>query len=81
MGGVLLDWNPRLFYRKLIPEAAEMERFLSEAATTAWHGVQDHGGDPLEATRRLQGLHPAKADLIGRSTAASTRCSTTISPK
>ena len=64
MGAVLLDWNPRHLYRKLIPEAAEMERFLSEVATTAWHGVQDHGGDPLEATRRLQGLHPAKADLI-----------------
>ena len=29
MGGVLLDWNPRHLYRKLIPEPAEMERFLA----------------------------------------------------
>ena len=65
LGGVLIDWNPRHLYRKLISDAAEMERFLGEVATSAWHGTQDHGGDPAEATRRLQARHPDKAELIG----------------
>ena len=29
MGGVLLDWNPRHLYRKLIADAEDMERFLA----------------------------------------------------
>jgi 2-haloacid dehalogenase len=65
LGGVLVDWNPRHLYRQLIPDPAEMERFLAEVTTREWHQVQDHGGDPAEATRRLQGLHPDKRDLIG----------------
>lgn len=63
-GGVLVDWNPRHLYRKLIPDEAEMERFLAEVTTTAWHQVQDHGGDTVEATRRLKALHPGKEELI-----------------
>ncbi|MCW5736532.1 MAG: HAD family phosphatase [Enhydrobacter sp.] len=64
-GGVLVDWNPRHLYRQLIPDPVEMERFLAEVATRDWHMVQDAGGDPGEATRRLQALHPDKHELIG----------------
>jgi 2-haloacid dehalogenase len=64
-GGVLIDWNPRHLYRQLISDPAEMERFLAEVTTRDWHQVQDHGGDPAEATRRLQALHPEKSELIG----------------
>lgn len=64
-GGVLVDWNPRHLYRQLISDPAEMERFLADVTTREWHQVQDHGGDPAEATRRLQALHPDKRDLIG----------------
>lgn len=64
-GGVLVDWNPRHLYRQLIPDPVEMERFLSEVTTRDWHMTQDHGGDPAEATRRLQALHPDRRDLIG----------------
>jgi 2-haloacid dehalogenase len=63
-GGVLVDWDPRHLYRRLIADAAEMERFLAEVTTREWHQVQDHGGDPVEATRRLQALHPDKHELI-----------------
>ena len=63
-GGVLVDWNPRHLYRKLIPDPEEMERFLAEVTTRDWHVAQDHGGNPAEATRRLQAMHPGKADLI-----------------
>jgi len=64
LGGVLIDWNPRHLYRKLIADPVEMEAFLAGVTTPEWHSVQDHGGDPAEATRRLQALHPDKADLI-----------------
>ena len=64
MGGVLLDWNPRHLYRKLIPDPEQMEQFLASVTTTQWHVVQDHGGDPAEATRRLQTEFPAHARLI-----------------
>ena len=64
MGGVLLDWNPRHLYRKLIADPAEMERFLAEVTTSRWHSDQDHGGDPKTATQRLQTLHPGKEALI-----------------
>jgi 2-haloacid dehalogenase len=64
-GGVLVDWNPRHLYRQLISDPAEMERFLTEVTTREWHQVQDHGGDPAEATRRLQALHPDESELIG----------------
>ncbi len=30
VGGVLVDWDPRYLYRKLIPDEAEMEQFLAE---------------------------------------------------
>jgi 2-haloacid dehalogenase len=64
MGGVLLDWNPRHLYRKLIPDPGEMERFLATVTTTQWHGLQDQGGNPAEATRRLTVEHPGKEALI-----------------
>jgi len=63
-GGVLVDWNPRHLYRKLIADPAEMERFLADVTTREWHMAQDHGGNPAEATRRLQALHPGKEALI-----------------
>jgi 2-haloacid dehalogenase len=63
-GAVLVDWNPRHLYRKLISDPQEMERFLAEVTTRDWHVAQDHGGDAAEATRRLQALHPGKEALI-----------------
>lgn len=63
-GGVLVDWNPRHLYRKLIADPGEMERFLAEVTTREWHMAQDHGGNPVEATRRLQSAHPGKEALI-----------------
>ena len=64
MGGVLLDWNPRHLYRKLIADPQEMERFLATVTTSEWHQVQDHGGDPVESTRLLQAKNPGQEALI-----------------
>lgn len=64
MGGVLIDYDPRHLYRKLIPQEAEMEEFLSRVTTREWHMRQDYDGDPATATRELQALHPGKEALI-----------------
>jgi 2-haloacid dehalogenase len=64
MGGVLLDWNPRHLYRKLIADPQEMERFLATVTTTPWHNLQDAGGDPVVATLRLKAQHPGQDGLI-----------------
>lgn len=64
MGGVLIDWNPRHLYRKLIADPGQIERFLAEVTTTSWHNLQDAGGDPAEATRVLRAKHPGQEALI-----------------
>lgn len=64
MGGVLIDWNPRYLYRKLIGDTEEMEHFLSTVTTTAWHNLQDAGGDPAAATKLLKARHPGREALI-----------------
>jgi 2-haloacid dehalogenase len=64
IGGVLLDWNPRYLYRKLIDDEAAMERFLSEVCTLEWHEDNDRGV-PFEVTcARLAAEHPEDAELI-----------------
>ncbi|HEY2317499.1 MAG TPA: HAD family phosphatase [Solirubrobacteraceae bacterium] len=64
IGGVLLDWDPRYLYRKLIDDEAEMERFLSEVCTMEWHEANDLG-IPFEVTcAQLAAEHPAQANLI-----------------
>jgi 2-haloacid dehalogenase len=64
IGGVLLDWNPRYLYRKLIDDEAAMERFLSEVCTLEWHEDNDRGV-PFEVTcARLAAEHPEDSELI-----------------
>lgn len=64
LGNVLVDWDPRHLYRKLIPHEAEMERFLAEVCTTAWHIPQDAGHTTAAATAALVAQFPAQRDLI-----------------
>ncbi|HKR67819.1 MAG TPA: HAD family phosphatase [Streptosporangiaceae bacterium] len=64
LGGVLLDWDPRHLYRKLIAEPAEMEGFLSQICTPSWHLAHDLGADTEESCRELAAAHPDRAELI-----------------
>jgi 2-haloacid dehalogenase len=43
LGGVLVDWNPRYLYRKLISDEPGVERFLAEVCTQEWNQKQDAG--------------------------------------
>ena len=65
LGGVLLDWNPRHLYRKLLRgDEAAMERFLATVCTNEWNRGQDSGRSFAEGCRLLKARHPDKADLI-----------------
>ena len=64
IGNVLIEWNPRNLYRKLIPDEARMEWFLAEVCTDAWNLEQDRGRSWAEAVAERIALFPAHADLI-----------------
>ena len=64
VGGVLLDWDPRHLYRKLIPDPAEMEWFLANVCTPQWHEEHDRGLSTAESCAALADKWPQYAGLI-----------------
>ena len=64
LGGVLIDWNPRHLYRKLIADEAAMEEFLATICTPEWNERQDAGRSFAEAASLLKARHPDKSALI-----------------
>lgn len=64
IGGVLLDWDPKHLYRKLIADPAELADFLDRVCTPSWHLAHDLGADTEESCRELAAAHPELADLI-----------------
>ncbi len=64
LGEVLIPWNPRSLYRKVLAEEAEMERFLGEVCTHEWN-VQQDGGRPIATgTALLIERFPQREALI-----------------
>jgi 2-haloacid dehalogenase len=53
LGAVLIHWDPRLLYRKIFQDEAEMEFFLREVATPQWNHEIDAGRSPRDAIREL----------------------------
>jgi 2-haloacid dehalogenase len=64
LGGVLLDWDPRHLYRRLIDDEDEMERFLGEVCTLEWHAAHDRGVPMAESCAALAAARPEYAELI-----------------
>jgi 2-haloacid dehalogenase len=64
LGGVLIDWDPRHLYRKLFRDPAQMEDFLAEVCTPAWHHAHDLGEDTRQSCLRLAGRHPEQREMI-----------------
>ena len=64
IGGVLLDWDPRHLYQHLIPDVAELDRFLGEICTLEWNLTFDAGTPFDEGCRALAAEHPDHAELI-----------------
>ena len=63
-GGVLVDWNPRYLYSKIIKDEEEIERFLAEVCTSDWNEEQDAGRTLQEATDHLIKNYPDKEEYI-----------------
>lgn len=64
LGGVLVDWNPRHLYRKLIADEATLEHFLAEICPQTWNEQQDAGRAVKEATAERIALYPEHEALI-----------------
>ncbi|MEO0812242.1 MAG: HAD family phosphatase [Myxococcota bacterium] len=64
LGGVLIDWNPRYLYRKLIGSEAEIERFLSEVCPPEWNALHDAGQPFAKGIADAIERHPHDAPLI-----------------
>jgi 2-haloacid dehalogenase len=64
LGGVLIDWDPRYLYRKLLADEAEVEEFLATICTPEWNIEQDRGRPFAEAVAELSARHPAHAANI-----------------
>ena len=43
LGNVLISFNPRWLYRKLLPDEASIDRFFSETGFDAWNARMDAG--------------------------------------
>jgi 2-haloacid dehalogenase len=64
LGGVLIQWDPRLLYRKMLPTEEAVEQFLSTVCTPEWNAQQD-AGRPLEVgIAELVARYPEQAVLI-----------------
>lgn len=64
LGGVLIDWDPRYLYRKLLDDEAAVEEFLATVCTPAWNAEQDRGRPFAEGVAELVGRHPVHAAAI-----------------
>ena len=58
LGNVLIDWNPRYLYRKILKDEAEITWFLENICTSEWNDQQDAGRSFEEATRELIEKYP-----------------------
>jgi 2-haloacid dehalogenase len=64
LGGVLIDWNPRYLYRKLLPGESEIDYFLENITTSDWNEAQDEGRSLAAGTEILVNQHPEYEQLI-----------------
>jgi HAD superfamily hydrolase (TIGR01509 family) len=64
LGGVLIDWDPRYLFRKLLPDDDTVERFLSTVCTPEWNARQDAGRPFAAGIEELLAVHPEHEALI-----------------
>lgn len=64
VGHVLYEWDPRFLYEKLIPDPQQLDWFLANVVTRAWHFQHDMGRPFAQTSAELIALHPDQSDLI-----------------
>jgi 2-haloacid dehalogenase len=64
LGGVVIDWDPRHLYRKLLADEAAVEEFLATVCTPEWNAELDRGRPFAEGVAELVERHPEHAAAI-----------------
>lgn len=64
LGGVLIDWDPRRLYRKILSSEAEIDHFLTHVCSPNWNAQQDAGRPFKEGVAQLSAQWPDKQHLI-----------------
>lgn len=64
VGRVIVQWELRALFAKLIDDPAELDRFLAEVVTEQWHFQCDAGRPLAEMVRERQAQFPQHAALI-----------------
>ena len=64
VGRVLVDWQIRFLYERLIPEGEALDAFLRDVVTEQWHFQHDEGRPFAETSAELIALYPQHAELI-----------------
>ena len=64
IGAVLLEWDPEIPYRRLIPDEAERRYFLTHICSHEWNIQQDRGRPWREAEDALIAQYPQHEAMI-----------------
>ncbi len=64
LGGVLIDWDPKYLYRKILNDEAKVNWFLENICTSEWNDQQDAGRSFEDATKELIAKHPDWEEAI-----------------
>ena len=64
IGGVLVEWDPRFLYERLIPDDEALAVFLRDVVTAEWHFQHDAGRPFAETSAELSRRFPEHAALI-----------------
>jgi len=64
LGNVLIDWDPRHLYRKLLGNETEVEWFLENVCNDEWNIKHDKGQSFDKGISELSKLFPQYTDLI-----------------
>ncbi|ANY18562.1 Phosphoglycolate phosphatase [Tsuneonella dongtanensis] len=64
VGRVLIQWNLRALFGKLISDRDELDWFLAHVVTEEWHFQHDEGRPLAEMVPECKAQFPAYADLI-----------------
>jgi 2-haloacid dehalogenase len=64
VGGVLIEWNPKYLYLKLLEDEAAIDAFLKEIGFDAWNLALDAGGRWEPAIAELVAQFPHRKELI-----------------
>ena len=64
VGRVLIEWDLRLLFAKLIEDGDELDWFLAEVVTEQWHHQHDEGRALADMVPERQAQYPDHAELI-----------------